>query len=257
MMVFSALAPMGAVAAALCFSSFMNMIEMYQTLQQHHQRLPPSSQSATHNERMSRASVSLPTNAKQWKSVSECLTELREMPRRELIELFLQCENPKSLAFFHRNANKQNMVYDGYLLDNGPILTHVTNFITNTLFGRGQKWLGKVYFEPDGSDAISKGQNRFLCKQGERLDCTFDCYVGPSALFRDLSSTQQPHVIINDYAPHKKTWFPSSFIWGGMVDELRMIPIQSGQKVILLGMGYFSWSGGVWNAAPFCLVARS
>lgn len=26
--------------------------------------------------------------------------------------------------------------------------------------------------------------------------------------------------------------------------------------ILLLGMGYFTWSGGAWNSAPFCLVAR-
>ena len=116
--------------------------------------------------------------------------------------------------------------------------THATNFITNTLFGRGQQWLGKVYFEPAGADAIRKGQNRFACKQGERLDCTFDYYIGPSGLSRRLPSTQRPNVIINDYAPHNNNLFPISAIWGGMVDELRMIPMaQSGRRVILLGMG--------------------
>ena len=46
------------------------------------------------------------------------------------------------------------------------------------------------------------------------------------------------------------------------MDELRVVPLDSGNVVkddgraILLGMGYFSWSGGVMNMAPFCLVAR-
>lgn len=288
MMVFPALASsMGAAAAVLCFSSVSNMFEMYQTLQQHHQCLAPSTQSsATHDEGMSRASISLAAKARKWKSVSEGLTELRKMPRRELIQLFLQCENTESLALFNHDTNQQHAVYDGYLLNNGPILvypsdahclhssrlssffscfvfilirqTHVTSFITNRLFGRGQQWLGKVYFEPTGADAIRKGQNRFACKQGERLDCTFNCYIGPSALCRRLPTMQGPSVIINDYAPHNNNLLPSSLVWGGMVDELRIIPMaQSGQKVILLGMGYFKWSGGVWNAAPFCLVART
>ncbi|KAL7476485.1 hypothetical protein ACHAW6_002341 [Cyclotella cf. meneghiniana] len=260
MMVFPALASsMGAAAAVLCFSSVSNMFEMYQTLQQHHQCLAPSTQSsATHDEGMSRASISLAAKARKWKSVSEGLTELRKMPRRELIQLFLQCENTESLELFNHDANQQNAVYDGYLLNNGPILTHVTNFITNRLFGRGRQWLGKVYFEPTGADAIRNGQNRFACKQGERLDCTFNCYIGPSALCRRLPTMQGPSVIINDYAPHNNNLLPSSLVWGGMVDELRIIPMaQSGRKVILLGMGYFKWSGGVWNAAPFCLVART
>lgn len=58
------------------------------------------------------------------------------------------------------------------------------------------------------------------------------------------------------------------------MDELRVIPlfdaacnVGSGQRqqnqkegnnkaMLLIGMGYFTWSGGAWNSAPFCLVAR-
>jgi hypothetical protein len=125
-MVFTAL--VGAAAAVLSFSSVTNMVEMYQTSRQHHQGLAPSTQSsANHDEGMSRGSISLAAKAKQWKSVSEGLSELRKMPRRELIQLFLQCENPDSLALFNHDANNQNVAYDGYLLDNGPILVFISD----------------------------------------------------------------------------------------------------------------------------------
>jgi hypothetical protein len=48
-----------------------------------------------------------------------------------------------------------------------------------------------------------------------------------------------------------------------MVDELRVVPLKQAtgdneneeKALLLLGMGYFTWSGGVMNMAPFCLVA--
>jgi hypothetical protein len=136
------------------------------------------------------------------------------------------------------------------------IQTHVTNFITNKLFGRGDQWLGKIYFQSDGKDVSRKGQNRFIGKGGARLDRTFDCYIDKKSALSH-KATSQSAVIVNNYAKHCPKWSPSSLIWGGMVDELRVIPItRNERKVVLLGMGYFKWSGGVWNAAPFCLVSK-
>ena len=92
---------------------------------------------------------------------------------------------------------------------------------------------------------------------GERLDRTFDCYIDQSALSA-RATTHHASVIINDYSKHCPKWLPVSLIWGGMVDELRVIPVPKSRRKqhILLGMGYFNWSGGVWNAAPFCLVSQ-
>ena len=126
------------------------------------------------------------------------------------------------------------------------------------MFGRGQQWLGKVYFQSNGGDTICTGQNRFICKNsigGERLDRNFTYYMSNSAVSRE--TTSQSLVLVNDYSKHCTKHFPASFIWGGMVDELTMIPIlKKKRKVILLGMGYFTWSGGPLNAAPFLLVSR-
>lgn len=161
--------------------------------------------------------------------------------------------------------------------------THVTNFITNILFGRGQKWLGKTYFPHSQIPGIGGiGKNRFMGVQrkyhpqtiqsngifpsrnsdskthtDDLLDRTFDYYIGPSNI-NPLKSS-----LIHDYAPHCKQLTPMSLIWRGMVDELRVIPLplvvssHSNEKItLLLGMGYFTWSGGYRNSAPFCLVAR-
>jgi hypothetical protein len=46
--------------------------------------------------------------------------------------------------------------------------------------------------------------------------------------------------MINNYAKHvPKKWSPATMIWGGMVDELKVIPTpKCKQRVILLGLGY-------------------
>jgi len=151
----------------------------------------------------------------------------------------------------------------------------MTNFITNKLFGRGLQWMGKAYFS--SNSAVPIGKNRFRLEQnGEQettkgilpdvlLDRTFDYYIGQSALCSSSS-------LINRYSPHCSKWSPMSLIWRGMVDELRVIPLSVGaacssdqtqtqkggknKAMLLLGMGYFTWSGGAWNSAPFCLVAK-
>lgn len=150
----------------------------------------------------------------------------------------------------------------------------MTNFITNRLFGRGEKWLGKAYAKPATSsfDEGGIGRNRFSLsnraaavapaasndKGNESLDRTYDYYIGTSV----LPSASTSKSLFHNYAPHCPAWWsPMSLIWRGMVDELRVVPLDSGnarddERAILLGMGYFSWSGGVMNMAPFCLVAR-
>jgi len=138
------------------------------------------------------------------------------------------------------------------------------------MFGRGFNWLGKVYFSSNHSECV--GKNRFRRKQkGEverktteatevLLDRTFDYYIGQSALCSSPS-------LINRYSFHCSRWSLMSLFWRGMVDELRVIPLSFNavrndgqiqpQCLLLLGMGYFTWSGGAWNSAPFCLVART
>lgn len=146
--------------------------------------------------------------------------------------------------------------------------TTVTNFITNKMFGRGLKWKGKAYFSSNSSVCI--GKNRFCLKQNREssivFDRTFDYYIGQSALCSTSS-------LINRYSPHCSKWSPLSLIWRGMVDELRVIPLSlavpcndvssdqtkkelNNKAMLLIGMGYFTWSGGAWNSAPFCLVAK-
>ena len=121
----------------------------------------------------------------------------------------------------------------------------VTSFITNRLFGGGDRWLGKAYGDK------SEGMNRFKPKgKAEYLDRTFTYKCQQSG----FPSTTTSRSLFNLYRPHCSR--PSLF-WGGMVDEIRVIPIKGEKKSsMLLGMGYFTWSGGMLNSAPFCLVKK-
>mmetsp|Transcript_11860 Transcript_11860/g.18220 ORF Transcript_11860/g.18220 Transcript_11860/m.18220 type:complete len:136 (-) Transcript_11860:68-475(-) len=132
--------------------------------------------------------------------------------------------------------------------------------------------MGKAYFFSNNSSACI-GKNRFRQEQNaEQLDRTFEYSIGQAGFCSGSS-------LINRYSPHCSAWSPMSLIWKGMVDELRVIPLsvdaecdsdgisrntdQTGslkeskkKALLLLGMGYFTWSGGAWNSAPFCLVAK-
>ncbi|KAL3805740.1 hypothetical protein ACHAW5_003820 [Stephanodiscus triporus] len=268
-----ATASAGATALILSVASISNICETRAIVQQHRQgrRLDSWPQS----------SPPAPPK-KSWKSTDEAVAGLSGMNRKELVELFLRCDPPsdaRELAFEDDGDEREEggggcWVYDGYLLDNGPILTRVTNFITNRLFGRGEKWLGKSYLKPTTSsfDRGGVGRNRFSLsrraaatvasndKVNESLDRTFDYYIGTSV----LPSASTSKSLFHCYAPHCAEWSPMSLIWRGMVDELRAVNLEGSdggnarnrEKVIFLGMGYFSWSGGVFNMAPFCLVPR-
>ena len=99
------------------------------------------------------------------------------------------------------------------------------------------------------------GKNRFALnssiKTPQRLDRTFDYSIGKSILPSPSSINKS---LFNKYASHCSSLSPMSLLWRGMVDELRVIKV--GKEKVLLGLGYFTWSGGVYNLAPFCLVAR-
>lgn len=103
---------LGAASAILSFSSISNMLEMYNTVGRH-QRLTSVAISSS-------SAASILTEAKTWISVDEAVLELRKMPRRELIQLYLECRSDEAFGVF--NAARENISYDGYLLDNGPVL---------------------------------------------------------------------------------------------------------------------------------------
>jgi hypothetical protein len=118
-MMFSApVSLLGAAAAVLSFSSISNMVEMYHAVGQHHRRSAP----------VEGLSPPILSKLQKWKSVDDSVTELQKMSRREIIQLYLECDSGDTSALF--NTKKEN-IYDGYLLDNGPIL--VRCFLDNQL----------------------------------------------------------------------------------------------------------------------------
>ena len=125
----------------------------------------------------------------------------------------------------------------------------MTAIITNQLFGRGRTWNGKLIQD----DSI--GINRFL-KTTSSADTgvpniietqhQFDHTIGESQL-----DSKSPSLKLN-YSPYQKfTLSP----WRGMHDELRWIKCASGR--VMIGIGYFDWSGGVLNSSPFVLYMPS
>ena len=165
--------------------------------------------------------------------------------------------------------------------------TPVTDFITNRLWSRGRPWLGKAYLKPTPSEEgiVGIGKNRFLLNNNhklsnqaalpkntdwanESLDNQFDYSIEtsnlPSASSTKTDDNSSSSIsMFQRYAAYCPIKFSSPILpllWRGMVDELRVIARldngNSSDNAILLGMGYFSWSGGIWNSAPFCLVAR-
>jgi len=231
-------------------------------------------------------SLQLQSSLPCWKTSDDVVADLKGMRRSELLEMFLRCEPPSlsDLAFSEEDddaAGDGGWRYDGYLLDNGPILTPVTGFITNRLFGRGRPWLGKAYSKPTTAASTSSnfvggvviGKNRFSSSSSssdnddELLDRTFDCTIDASVL-SSPDAAASTSSMFQRYAPHCPVSLRSPImplVWAGMVDELRVVDakqlVDAGGKEqhetkVLLGMGYFAWSLGVWNAAPFCLVAR-
>lgn len=295
-----AIAAAGATTIILSAASMSNMYETYSLVQHHKKRLmsSPSTLSAASKRRA--LPPSSPSSAaskyQTWTTIDEALVGLKNMKKRDLLDVFLHCDPPAisdlGISSDDDDEGEGGTRYDGYLLDNGPILTPVTNFITNRLFGRGNQWLGKAYLNPKTS-SNSKGQgvgrNRFVSPvhhqqkpstapalPNEFLDRTFDYSIGTSTL---PSLSGQSKSLFQIYAPHcpfSPIKSPMSLIWNGMVDELRVLELldngdssdsdnsvnsntaasaKNDHVKILLGMGYFSWSGGVWNISPFCIVA--
>jgi len=257
----------GAVTFILSAASISNMYDTYSLVQQHRQQLQLQSP-------ITPPEVSVVSKVKKWSSVDEALDGLSTMNKKDLVELFLHCEAPSISDLSFSDSGQEDWRYDGLLLDNGPILTPVTNFITNKLFGRGKPWLGKAFMKPTKSSNGANfgiGRNRFslgpklpvttttsnTCTEDEEvLDQTFDYSIKESVL-----SSKSSKSLFHIYAPHCRSVFssPLSLAWLGMVDELRVLEL--GDKTqesnpMILGMGYFQWSGGVWNVAPFCLVPR-
>lgn len=203
-----------AVASALALSLVGNISRnVYQTYS-----LPRQDPS-------SRNLIDIPT----FSSSQEGVQYLESLNRKELLNIYLQSQPPSNLSQIEGEWN-------GRLLDNGPVLTIVTAFLSNQLFGirNGMKWNGKE-FRQGGI-----GINRFLASGSTNREHEFD--------YKIQSSKVAP---AGNAVRLKYSKYQSLFsLWRTMSDEVRLIP---GDVEILIGMGCMGWSGGFLNAAPFCL----
>lgn len=206
------------------------------------------------------------------------LSRVETMKRRELLELYLLSSSPSSstLSSVEITADDEGTPesssstlllgekligdWDGTLLDNnGWLMTFVSSFLTNRLFGRNRSWIGKS-FEDHHHDSTttaattttSVGRNRFVVP---RDDDDQDVVVKRHSFDYEIASSAldaRPCLRLT-YAPYQKLSSP----WKTMVDELRIVEVFDDETKsttpILLGMGSMAWSGGVWNAAPFLL----
>jgi hypothetical protein len=179
------------------------------------------------------------------KSKDDVINDLKSMKRKELLTLFKHCEMTDDLDMIEGE-------WDGSLLNNNLVLTSVSTFITNKLFGKNTKWNGKEFrFKNDKYVGI----NRFILNEnnGEspmKKVHNFD-YSISSSIFGNSS-------IRLEYARHQGL----TSLWKAMVDEVRVIKVpiideaNEGEKkfdLILLGAGSMAWSGGMYNCQPFCL----
>uniref|UniRef100_A0A7R9ZM65 Uncharacterized protein n=1 Tax=Craspedostauros australis TaxID=1486917 RepID=A0A7R9ZM65_9STRA len=156
-------------------------------------------------------------------SIDEATRLLQAMNRNDLLHLFLASPPPATASG----------TWNGLLLDNnGPIMNQVSNIMTHVLFGGIQKrWLGKRLGD-------TKGANRFeqdIEKHG------FDVTIEPSLMQPNKASL---HLKYSNYQQ------PIS-LWKTMEDELRVVPNTDGK--VMIGMGCLHLTGGMRNAAPFCL----
>ena len=185
--------------------------------------------------------TSLITNLGSPLSPSSVVQDLKSMTRANLLNIFSNSHTPLSLSEIEGE-------WDGCLLDNnGFVMTTVSNIMTHGLFGLGRRWNGKKF----GADG--KGSNRFNIKssQSDNSDNSgvttahnFDFSITDSAVDVRQGSSSVVQLVYSNYHPRLS-------LWKTMADEVRFIP--AGDKQVLIGLGSMKWSGGMLNAAPFCL----
>ena len=110
-----ATAAAGAVVVVLSGASVSNMYETFSLARNHNNRGKNSKLLTTPEHVTSRAA--------NWASIDEAIHDLQAMSRRDLISLYLDCEQPdiNDLAATCEETN-DDWVYDGYLLSNGRVL---------------------------------------------------------------------------------------------------------------------------------------
>ena len=147
-------------------------------------------------------------------------------------------------------------------MGNPPFQTTVTAIITHTLFGTGRHWNGKLFRNDlTGINQFRKlggGGNGIINKGGPGREAPlemahpFQYQLGTTQLKRSLGDDAGGGTSLkHDYAPYHPFILSP---WRSMRDELRWIPCSSGK--VMIGIGYFGWSGGVWEfVSVFALYA--
>ena len=254
MQVVSAL--LGGTIAALGGSSAINMFQSFRLSEQNGQH-QPASVKASRRRSLQACAMVVPVLeqyledgkicAPSDKSVEDIVSDMQQLRRSELMEFWMACEAPP------QNMKSMDGDWNGVLLDNnGVLMTKVSEFLTDALFGRKfGKWNGKAFRAGENGGGI----NRFYSRRSNDDDNTvqyehrFDCRVDSSQLDR------KGDALVLTYANHQNRLSP----WHSMRDEIRVLPM-TGRRGdgVLLGLGCMKWSGayvrdGMLNSAPFCL----
>lgn len=106
-------------------------------------------------------SISIPNS----KTDEEIINDLKQMSRKDLMTLFLCCN-----IDYHQEHEDDVLLdeirgdWDGILLNNNFILTSVSNFITNQLFGINHNgpWCGKTFGRKEHTDLDDDAQDEML-----------------------------------------------------------------------------------------------
>mmetsp|Transcript_4997 Transcript_4997/g.8541 ORF Transcript_4997/g.8541 Transcript_4997/m.8541 type:complete len:234 (-) Transcript_4997:287-988(-) len=116
----------GAVVVVLSGASMLNMYETFSLAQNHN------------NNKLLSSSPDVTTRAASWKSIDEAMHELQTMSRRDLVALYLDCEQPNIDDLTATSEQtEENWVYDGFLLI-VPFLSERTGLVWNRMLNRNQ-----------------------------------------------------------------------------------------------------------------------
>lgn len=172
-------------------------------------------------------------------SQDESLSMLQGLTRKDLLYLYRVCAAPSSTDAY---AGKE---WNGLLLNNNSVvMTQITAYITNKLFGKGSRWRGKS-FDTKGCC----GSNQFIQPTTGSVE-TMHTFEYESDGVSAIDGNQSVKLRYSSHHPFLSPWHT-------MVDELRVLrePDKNGKDAIMLGLGYMAWSGGSLNSSPFCLAA--
>jgi hypothetical protein len=267
-----------AAAAAVTFCSGRNMVQTFLLVQKHGVAAVIENTADAHSptilhqlERLLNASNGNNDGALQGADCSSSSSEIlvnyiKSLKRKESLQLFLSSQPPTNMSSIYGDWN-------GVLLENGgTVLTSITRFLTNALFGQGHVWNGKAFFVADSRQGINRFHTATATdaastnnNNAEKRQHRFDYAIAPSRLESAVrrfgvggSIAMKNSLPLSSSLTlvYKQYQSPLS-LWRTMVDELRLVSLPSStisdDCEMLIGMGSMAWSGGMLNASPFLL----